>query len=226
MKKWSENELMKCVKLLNDGKQYHEISRIIGRTPKSIKLKLNRNGYYCINKNLNEVITCLNCGDEFESLISENRKFCSSSCSATFNNKSRSNKSEFICLNCGSVINNKDKHKPIYCNHNCQHEHKRKEIFKKIEDGDTSFNHKQYKKYLIHKHGEKCMECGWNEKNPVTGNIPIELEHIDGNSTNNSLENLKLLCPNCHSLTPTYKALNYGKGRHKRRERYKNNKSY
>jgi len=70
------------------------------------------------------------------------------------------------------------------------------------------------------------MECGWKEKNVVTGNIPIELEHIDGNSENNLLTNLKLLCPNCHSLTPTYKALNVGNGRHKRRERYKDGKSY
>ena len=48
------------------------------------------------------------------------------------------------------------------------------------------------------------MDCGWCEKNKKTGNIPIQLEHIDGHSENNSLDNLKLLCPNCHSLTPTY----------------------
>ena len=56
--------------------------------------------------------------------------------------------------------------------------------------------------------GEKCMECGWSERNPHTGNIPIELEHIDGDFKNNKEENLKLLCPNCHSLTKTYKGAN------------------
>ena len=70
------------------------------------------------------------------------------------------------------------------------------------------------------------MECGWCEINKYSGNVPIELEHIDGNSENNSLENLKLLCPNCHSLTPTYKALNTGNGRHSRRKRYEEGKSY
>jgi 5-methylcytosine-specific restriction endonuclease McrA len=62
------------------------------------------------------------------------------------------------------------------------------------------------------------MECGWCEINPKSGNVPIDLDHIDGNSTNNNFENVRLLCPNCHSLTPTYKALNYGNGKHNRKK--------
>ena len=85
---------------------------------------------------------------------------------------------------------------------------------------------KTLKLFLIKKHGEKCMKCGWSEINPSTNKVPIELEHKDGNSDNNDLENLELLCPNCHSLTPTYKALNKVKGRHKRREIYKEGKSF
>jgi predicted HNH restriction endonuclease len=93
-----------------------------------------------------------------------------------------------------------------------------------IESGNS--NGKQIKRYLIEKHGDKCMECGWDKKNPTTGKCPIELEHVDGNSENNSLDNLKLLCPNCHALTPTYKALNKGNGRHTRMKRYREGKSY
>ena len=63
-------------------------------------------------------------------------------------------------------------------------------------------------------------------KDPTSGKVPIELDHIDGNSENNSLENLRILCPNCHSLTPTYKSSNKGKGRKYRRERYNIGKSY
>ena len=37
---------------------------------------------------------------------------------------------------------------------------------------------------------------------------------------NNKRENLAVLCPNCHSITPTYKALNMGHGRKHRRDRY------
>lgn len=61
------------------------------------------------------------------------------------------------------------------------------------------------------------MKCGWSKINPTTGKVPIQLEHIDGNSENNSLDNLKLLCPNCHSLTSTYGALNKGNGRKNRK---------
>lgn len=85
---------------------------------------------------------------------------------------------------------------------------------------------KTIKRYLISKFGEKCMECEWNLINPFSGKIPIELEHIDGNSENNTIENVKLLCPNCHSLTKTFRSLNKGNGRYNRRERYKNKKSY
>ncbi len=41
----------------------------------------------------------------------------------------------------------------------------------------------------------------------------LEIDHIDGNSDNNSEENLRLVCPNCHSLTSTYRGTNRGNGR-------------
>jgi hypothetical protein len=69
------------------------------------------------------------------------------------------------------------------------------------------------KQYLIELRGEKCECCDWNKRNVHSGNIPIELNHIDGNFTNNHIDNLELLCPNCHSLTKTYKSLNTGNGR-------------
>ena len=61
------------------------------------------------------------------------------------------------------------------------------------------------------------MKCGWHETNPISGFIPIQLEHKDGNSENHNLNNLELLCPNHHSLTPTFGILNKGNGRERRR---------
>lgn len=48
----------------------------------------------------------------------------------------------------------------------------------------------------------KCYKCNLNTW--LNKPIPLELEHIDGNHLNNSLENLTLLCPNCHAQTDTY----------------------
>ena len=72
------------------------------------------------------------------------------------------------------------------------------------------------RQYLLEKYNNKCAKCGWNEINTYTKNIPIEVEHIDGNYQNNKEDNLIILCPNCHSLTNTYRALNIGKGRKSR----------
>jgi len=77
-------------------------------------------------------------------------------------------------------------------------------------------NPKFLRRYLVWKIGEKCSHCGWCERHPKTGRVPVEVEHIDGNWKNNAAENLTLLCPNCHSLTPTFRGLNRGRGREKR----------
>ncbi len=41
--------------------------------------------------------------------------------------------------------------------------------------------------------------------------IPLELDHIDGNSDNNAAANLRIICCNCHAQTPTYKGKNKGR---------------
>lgn len=70
------------------------------------------------------------------------------------------------------------------------------------------------RKYLFKKYNNKCFRCGWSKVNPHTNKIPLQVEHLDGDSSNNREDNLELICPCCHSLTATYGALN--KGRSKR----------
>jgi 5-methylcytosine-specific restriction endonuclease McrA len=57
----------------------------------------------------------------------------------------------------------------------------------------------------------KCERCGWAETSQ-DGRIPVELDHINGDRFDNRLENLQILCPNCHSLQPTHRGMNQ-KGR-------------
>jgi hypothetical protein len=55
---------------------------------------------------------------------------------------------------------------------------------------------------------DRCCRCGWHEKLPGAKHTPCELHHKDGDSSNHAFENLEIICPNCHSLTPTYRARN------------------
>lgn len=59
------------------------------------------------------------------------------------------------------------------------------------------------KPHLIKERGHSCEHCDlktWQNKL-----IPLELHHQDKNRANNNKDNLKLLCPNCHSLTPRWR---------------------
>jgi 5-methylcytosine-specific restriction endonuclease McrA len=54
-----------------------------------------------------------------------------------------------------------------------------------------------------------CSSCKLDEW--LGKPIALELDHINGNSSNNNLDNLRLLCPNCHAQTDTYRGKNIGK---------------
>jgi hypothetical protein len=67
-----------------------------------------------------------------------------------------------------------------------------------------------HKGVLIKNRGHLCENCGLSEwmNHPIT----LELEHVDGNNRNNIETNLKLLCPNCHALTYTWRGRNINSG--------------
>lgn len=124
------------------------------------------------------------------------------------------------CRNCGKKLSRPEK---FYCNINCQitYEHKQFiDLWLKGEVSGTQSNglrvSSHVRRWLIATRGNQCEICGWNERNPVTGNVPIEVSHTDGNSQNSIPSNLQLLCPNHHSLTPSFRNLNKGKGRKNR----------
>ena len=61
----------------------------------------------------------------------------------------------------------------------------------------------------------KCIECGRTNLD-----VPLEVDHINGDSEDNKESNLRLICPNCHSLSPNFRNLNKGKGRSWRKAKY------
>lgn len=74
------------------------------------------------------------------------------------------------------------------------------------------------KEYLMKTRGDKCEGCGFDKHGPY-GSI-IQLDHVNGNCFDNDPSNLKLLCPNCHAMTPTFGSRNKTNEHKQRRRRY------
>ena len=124
------------------------------------------------------------------------------------------------CLYCKKPLLHNNK----YCNNTCQANYQYQKYIDKWKAGEVNGLKGKYqvsnhiRKYLLIKYNYKCSKCGWDKINPYTNISPLEIEHIDGDYTNNKEDNLLILCPNCHSLTSTYKGANKGKGRKDRKK--------
>ncbi len=107
-----------------------------------------------------------------------------------------------------------------YCSNKCQHDYQALQYIENWINGKETGGsiHKvasPVRRWLLNRANHQCEKCGWCEIHPVTGKPPLEVNHRDGNPLNHTPENLEVLCPNCHSLTPTFRNLNKGNGRSK-----------
>jgi hypothetical protein len=137
-------------------------------------------------------------------------------------NKGISNITKTIC-HCGKLCPRWNKN---FCSYLCYREHKRKLYDESIQERlnvGEKIHPQVLRKYLLKKFGWKCSSCGLKEW--MNRPIPLNLDHRDGNSENNTEENFRFLCLNCDGLQPTYGSKNRGNGRAYRRQRYKDGKS-
>lgn len=120
------------------------------------------------------------------------------------------------CLNCEKeLVGSQTK----YCCVKCQFEYQNKLKIEEWKRGEFDGLKGQsqisdiIRKYMLEKSGYKCELCGWGEINPFTNKIPLEIHHKNGDYKDNKEENLQVLCPNCHSLTNSYRGANRDSGR-------------
>lgn len=192
MKNWNE-EIENLKKMVfEDNLSYEEIGRLYGCSGSNIKKVMQRRG-------IELPIRSKNAGKEPV-------------------NKGTGKK--YYCLNCGKDITSAKNTTHKYCSNRCQRDYEYKkwvEQYKKDNSiaKSTKWGQipKPLRRYIFEKYDNKCCKCGWSEINPYTQTLPLEIDHINGNSEDNSEDNLQLLCPNCHSLTPSYRGANRGHGR-------------
>ena len=148
--------------------------------------------------------------------------FCSRSCAAKKNNigKRRHGQSPGNCLYCNKKLNDSSRK---FCSLQCSSNHKLKKTADNIENG-CGKHPQTIRRYLLRTRTHQCELCFTAEW--MNQPVPLTMDHVDGNSDNNNLDNLRLICPNCDALLPTYKSKNKGNGRAYRRKRYSEGKSY
>lgn len=140
----------------------------------------------CTNNLINEKRKfCLFCGKE---IIGGDcrKKFCNNSCAASYNNKKRGKHSEETKNKIALSMQEKNKEHKIVKNKKSSYK------VKHIKDRLFRDGVKEY----------KCEICGissWNGKDLV-----LQLHHINGNHYDNDIDNLQILCPNCHSQTDNF----------------------
>lgn len=148
---------------------------------------------------------CLFCEKQIPKDKKQN-KFCGHSCSASYNNKGvvrnikDGSRKKKPCSECGTITSNAK-----FCSRICTNEDRKKKVeatiksgqYKVISSGDTFL-----RRYLIRTRGHKCEGCGTEKwlKQP----IPLDLHHKNGDNQDNELNNVILLCLNCHGLTPNF----------------------
>lgn len=166
-------------------------------------------------------VVCTQCSRSFSRKAAHAKRvgttFCNQTCRGQHRKTQQPTK---LCLQCGVAGNSK------YCpKSSCRSQFQFEAYIARWKLGLETGNEgaltagaisPYVRRYCLELAGNQCSECGWAKVNSVTGKIPLTIDHINGDSADSRQSNLRVLCPSCHSLTPTYGSLNRGKGRVRR----------
>ena len=148
---------------------------------------------------------CLKCGKEFEpskglvnycSLQCRNSKIFTEEAKEKKRNKTKEAWNNGVYIESRALMNYKESGKKSTKTWND----------KLLKEDFNSLKFGRLKKRVVLEQNGKCNKCGLNEW--LGEKLVLELEHKDGNHNNDSRENLECLCPNCHSLTTTWRGRN------------------
>lgn len=155
------------------------------------------------------------CGNQKEIQTSHLTNGQTLSCGCINKSKNPNKQWPRYCLNCGKQLS---KSQNKYCSTICQNEYQRNQDVEKIFNGEMSGLKNaitsspkikdSLRSYLLKRANYSCEICGCNWINPYSNQTILEIHHIDGNRNNNLEDNLQVLCPNCHAMTPNYRGLN------------------
>lgn len=183
-------------------------------------------------KSKDYTITCAQCGKVFDRRGDPRRKFCSRSCSATYNNQ-RDKSGRYvkkyliveppprrICLGC--MKKRPYKSGKTWCSAECKYLHLVNLWINGMTGGNGAYTIRAFvRRYVYERAGYVCEatdsrtgeRCTESRTHPKTGKTVLQVDHIDGNWQNSTPENLRAVCPTCHALTDTYAGHNRGRGR-------------
>lgn len=143
------------------------------------------------------MLNCEKCGANHDGSMGSGR-FCSKKCARSF---STAAKREDITARVRKKMRARCRSDEILA----EKLKRAEERLAKQQVWETMSNAARYRRVREEQEG-KCLTCGiseWQDK-PIV----LELDHIDGNRGNETRENLRYLCPNCHSQTPTFRVRN------------------
>jgi hypothetical protein len=150
--------------------------------------------------------------------VVKKKRFCNHSCAARFNNKGKIRIKLAACMGCGLSLNTGSK----YCTQTCQTKHNWSVWCKEVEingcfEGytykDVGGKVAKPKRYCLEKQEGKCLICGIKEW--LGKPFPNVLDHVDGDSGNWRVNNIRVICRNCDGQTSTFCGKNRGKSTRK-----------